>query len=559
MNRYTYIFIVFLTCLLPFSGFAASAGSETHKSEERIWIHLDKSAYTAGETLHYRVFSWNGLTGSNTLDGKILYFALIDFKGRSAVSWRINVKEGDISGSYVIPEFLVPGVYRMTAYTSGNMNSDLFYQQVVITSLSHAFPDSMHVSGKDPFIGTFDDKGIRIEKSGDTLHAGDTLVASLFLDEGIEKPVRISVSASLDVPFAKNDTVLKPIGEIKNKLTNPGIFFQEYQHFILSGYLKQRSTDQPIRHGQVLLAVNDSLFPHILYSRTDTFGRFNFYLDEWFDNHDLVLQSVGPPVEGGIRWEIMSKTPGLPQTPMQVFLTDDKLKSFTRIINEVRMVESVYTSALPAETRQVLATATNYFIPPSLVIRPADYADMVNLNEMIENMVPIVRLFSRNGNHVMQIYNPKTGEWPESNMVLMNGIPFYDLNFVATLGTKDISKIEVISSNYIMGDLTWPGVFSIYTRDHKIPAYYLKNKAYIFANPVSDDGAALEKSATHENGVYPDFRTCLMWEPDQQIEPGHKTVIRIPVSSLTGHYSLVVNGITGSGKPVSGKTSFDVK
>ena len=151
----------------------------------------------------------------------------------------------------------------------------------------------------------------------------------------------------------------------------------------------------------------------------------------------------------------------------------------------------------------------------------------------------------------IQVYNVKTGQWPESNMILLNGVPFYDMNYIATLGTKDISRIEVIAGNYLLGDLTLEGLVSIYTHDHKIPEAYLKNRSFIFQNTVVPSDKPATQHCYLQAGAGtshdPDFRVNLLWDPVREITGDQKLVIRFPVSLITGTYDIVVNGLTHKG------------
>jgi hypothetical protein len=148
-------------------------------------------------------------------------------------------------------------------------------------------------------------------------------------------------------------------------------------------------------------------------------------------------------------------------------------------------------------------------------------------------------------------------------MIFLNGVPFYDLNYVATLGTKDIRRIEVISANYLLGEMTLPGLVSIYIRDKRVPASYLKSHSCIFQNtviPVSNTAGTMPAGSTGSfAGRYPDFRRTLCWDPDMTITAGEKMVLRFKTSRLTGSYRLVVNGMTRKGNLVNATTSFEVK
>ena len=148
-------------------------------------------------------------------------------------------------------------------------------------------------------------------------------------------------------------------------------------------------------------------------------------------------------------------------------------------------------------------------------------------------------------------------------MVILNGVPFTDLAYIATLGTKDIKRIEVISSNFMVGDITFPGFVSIYTNDNKIPEIYLKNSSVTYKNTVISKIMGGEKifNEQEENTSkhLPDFRNNLYWKPGIIVTGKEAIVLEFPVSKLTGKYIVSIQGLTLFGQPVSGNTSFEVK
>jgi hypothetical protein len=577
-NNILFLFMVLSLYVIPGGAFSLSAEAAV-SGNEKVFVHTNKPIYVAGEMLRYRVYTVSSKSGIPGFDSRILYFVLTDYKGNTALQWRTNLKEEENAGSVKLPADLQGGVYTLTAYTSSMRNDPyetLHSQNIIISSLSHEFPDTLFIPVLDKgeaFSQAFQENGqnlsLEVQKNYNT---GDTAESVISLGKELSSDTAsLSISVYLSLPLSNviiNDSLLLLKKNNAGKAGpgngfSGGIYPVENKSFMLSGTVKSKTSRAPVAGGKVILAVADSLFPHIRYSRIDSSGRFTFFLDKWFDNRELILQNAGIPVEGGVIWEIDRKvltTAGRSYIPYAVH--QGEVNSVTTL-NESRLIESVYGAPAPAGPARVIPPGTNYFEPPDMVIKPADFSELVNLREISENILPGVRFVGRNNTYAIQVYNTRTGQWPESDMILLNGVPFYDMNFIATLGTKDISRIEVISGNYLLGDLTLEGLVSIYTQDHKIPEAYLKNKSYIFQNTVVPSDNHGEGMVTYRAGTGtshdPDFRVNLLWDPVQEIAGNQKLVIRFPVSLITGTYDIVINGLTHKGIVLSGKTSFEVK
>jgi hypothetical protein len=577
-NKFFFVLIAVSLAGLPGRAFSLH-GQASGAGDERVFVHTNKPAYVAGEMLRFRVFTFDNRTRNISLKSRIMYFVLTDYKGNTALQWRINLKKKDNSGSCKLPSDLPGGVYTLTAYTSRMRNDPyetLGSENILVSSLSHEFPDTLYIpllKRQEAFSQAFPESkpDILVETKSE-YHPGDTAETVITLNKELTgDTASVSVSVNLSVPLVKimiNDSLLKLKRYSGGKEGSGGElsgsdFPLEDRSYMLTGTLKSRTTNAPISGGRIILAVIDSLFPHIRYSRTDSTGRFHFYLDRWFDNREIILQNGGTAVEGGVVWEIDRKKLAVLRSPYIPYTVHQEESNSVATLNESRLVESVYGEKVPALPAEAIPPGTNYFGPPDMSVKPADYSDLVNLKEISENILPGVRFGSKGTTFAIQVFNVRTGQWPESKLILLNGVPFYDMNYIATLGTKDIRRIEVIGGNYLLGDLTLEGLVSIYTNDHKIPESYLKNRSFIFQNTVvPSDEPAKSIVADRADAVTshdPDFRVNLLWDPAREITGGQKLVIRFPVSLITGTYDIAVNGLTRKGTVLSGKTSFEVK
>jgi hypothetical protein len=584
LNRYAIRILqkdsLFLLIAVAFAAFPgkmigqASAGFSP--VNERVYVHLDKQVYVAGESIKYKVYFLNGASDQGAPCSKILYFSLMDASGRSRADWRINLGARSVSGCYTIPADINPGMYYLRVYTNLMRNGPadrICSQNLLILNLSKAIPDTVMscLSGcsvAQP--GTKDLTGgsvLIVRTSKEAYSAGETV--RLEIDPGsmqqLDTSADLSVSVSLVTPLEK----LIPEADMaaclestanKSKAEVPCRYRLENKGFILAGQIKNRFTLTSLAHENMLLSVIDSIAPRILYTQTDSIGAFHFYLSNLYDNKDLILQLVENSRNADYLWDIDRKVPAIHQDTLTPYVWQMEETAFLNTVKDLSLIEAVYEK----ETSRVFPAnnigETNYFMSADVIVYPADYSDLVNFKEITDNIIPCVKFMKRNDVFSLQIMSEKSGLYRESNMVLLNGVPFTDMNYIATLGTKEIRRIEVITRNYLLGDLTLPGLVSVYTNDNRIPENYIKSSTYFYRNVVvpNDTGkvhAAENKAEEH----FPDFRSTLYWNPQISISGKESLVFEFPASRLKGIFSVKVRGIVGQSHPVSNDTFFEVK
>jgi len=549
---------------------------------ELVYVHLNKLIYVAGEQVRYRAFVVDPLATDHKSCSKILYFTLTSNKDKNQVSWRINLEDKPEMCYFTLPDNMKPGMYVLSAYTNlmRNIPDSYYSQNVLILSLSESTPDTIKVnSGRDSISelnNTSDNynAGVSVKPSKAVYLVREKARIAIALD--FDRTADISISVSLENPIGKSINRKNIIacfnqdsqGNIKNmnadNFKSMRFKYSREDHtFILSGRIRSRKDNSPLVSGKIFISVIDSMAPRIKYSKTDSAGNFIFYLDKLYDNKKVILQFADQNKFTEYYWELDSKTPDQTKLASSLYLLKPEEKAFLNEASKLRLIDAVYTSSNPKTNSEEITRGTNYFSPPTLVVIPAEYFDLVNFKEITDNILPLVKFGMKNGNYYVQILNEKTAIWKENSIVLLNGVPFTDLAYIATLGTKDIKRIEIIGPVFLIGDIIYTGLVSIYTYDNKIPDNYLKNNSVTFKNTVISNSMAVENEMNEMNEKntqnYPDFRNCLFWKSSIVLK-GHENLnLEFPVSGLTGKFIINVEGVNQDGHPVSAASSFEVK
>src|SRR5690606_13148466 len=104
---------------------------------EKLYVHLDKSDYLLGDTIWYKAYVMDGVTGGFSQMSGVVYVELIDGEGNLVQRSRLVLVAASTHGEFVLdPTVVKPGRFQLRAYTRWlqNFGADYFYQRAVQVS-----------------------------------------------------------------------------------------------------------------------------------------------------------------------------------------------------------------------------------------------------------------------------------------------------------------------------------------------------------------------------------------------------------------------------------------
>ena len=102
-------------------------------AQEKIYLHLDKYSYTAGESIWFKAYTTIGISNLFTAQSGIAYVELIDPKNEKVNKLTIPLIMGLGMGDIKLNDTIVEGSYRLRAYTNWmrNAGSEYFYDRTI--------------------------------------------------------------------------------------------------------------------------------------------------------------------------------------------------------------------------------------------------------------------------------------------------------------------------------------------------------------------------------------------------------------------------------------------
>ncbi len=148
---------------------------------EKVFLHLDKDVYVTGENIYYKAYVVNASKNSLSLNSKILYLQLSNYKLQVVMSLKANLTDGISKSCFIIPDTLSTGYYKIKAFTNWmrNMGEDFYFSANVII-----------VKQSDSNTGYFIEKPESKTESAMFLPEGGKLVSNIESKIGYKLPLK---------------------------------------------------------------------------------------------------------------------------------------------------------------------------------------------------------------------------------------------------------------------------------------------------------------------------------------------------------------------------------
>ena len=89
--------------------------------QEEVFLHMDNTSYYLGDTLYFKAYTWLSDERPSSLS-HLLYVELLNNDGYLVERQKIELKGGQGTGSFVLPDSLYGGYYELRAYTRWQLN-----------------------------------------------------------------------------------------------------------------------------------------------------------------------------------------------------------------------------------------------------------------------------------------------------------------------------------------------------------------------------------------------------------------------------------------------------
>jgi hypothetical protein len=576
--------LIFLNCFYTVTG---QEGSILLKPE-KIYLHTDRDAYVTGEDLFYSLY----LQGNPDQYSKFAYLIIRDQNDSFISKLRLEINNQAAFGTIALPDTLSSGIYQIVCYTNcmRNQSEESYFKKEIIIANRfdkklNLFRDSINIFASKASSGQ--NSGSAISHENLAIHLDRTVFKqrekiSFSIEAGNipgNSVSYLSVSVSEIVPdiplvSAISDYFTDTTRWRYNDTTKESrcYFTPEVKGAVIQGKVKSQlkpdiQTDSVNSNGAdrqptytLLVSVVDSIV-NMQYTATDSLGSFRIHLDPYYEGKELyirVKENVKATIETDNKFFLSQ-----PFNPSDRFKSPGIRSSLLRSENIVQ-IQKFYNE-------QSALALSNEFIPGKIVPRiyfnrfstiyPSDFLELNDFVEITKEIIPGLKLRKNGDKYVSGYINFQDQTYADSQpSIFLDGVPIDDINQIISLGTGQIRRIESLPVTRYYGDMLFPGILAIFSKDLFINTVQFKTPAIKYQSLSSQPYAKPKPfNASEESRHNPDMRQLLLWEPDLILKQYEKKEIECYASDLQGKYRIDIQGITSKGDPVNGSAIIFVQ
>ena len=141
------------------------------------------------------------------------------------------------------------------------------------------------------------------------------------------------------------------------------------------------------------------------------------------------------------------------------YLDSSKLADINNAIISMQINNIYEPFSQQTVERSDSAGSHNFYGNPDNTIEIARYIELKSLKEVVKELIPGVTIVKNNDKINFRLTRKYPSQPFENNpLVLVDGVPVYDLEKVLSINSRDIEKIDVLNAKYFISDNVLEGI-----------------------------------------------------------------------------------------------------
>ncbi|MCS5491582.1 hypothetical protein [Algoriphagus limi] len=188
-----------------------------------------------------------------------------------------------------------------------------------------------------------------------------------------------------------------------------------------------------------------------------------------------------------------------------------------------------------------------------------DYTRFESVETVIKEYVPMISLRTRKGLKEFRSVNENGGVFSGNPLMLVDGMPVFDSDQLASFNPKSFEKLEVLSRLFYLNDREFEGVMSFSSYQSNVGGFPLPTNAFFTQTPGIQVPVELLQPISASPEDSEDFRSILFWSADEKSEMPDSNSLNVKIPNLPVPFEVEVISKSPQGEVVRNKASFWVK
>ncbi|HEY3405989.1 MAG TPA: hypothetical protein VGK59_21535 [Ohtaekwangia sp.] len=351
--------------------------------------------------------------------------------------------------------------------------------------------------------------------------------------------------------------------DVLNPKTPVFTYVPEYRNHIIQGIVTSEAGNPA--HGILTYLASPGKTIKLYGSRSNSRGEVFYEMQNFHGNKSIVVQA-NPKVDSTYQVEILSPFHDLntPQVIPPLSISTSAEKNLLDRSVAMQVQDIYYSEEQENKSRLSASVDTISFYGQADETYYLDaFTRFPVMEEVMREYVPGVLVRKRkDGFHFLVLDNVNKLIFDGTPLIMLDGVPLFDEDEIMAFDPKKIKKLEVMTRQYFIGPLVFPGVVSYTTYEGDLGGFQLQPKSI----KMDYEGLQLQRefyspryeSPAQRESRMPDQRTLLYWNPQILTGTDGKQQVEFYTSDVPGEYKIVVEGISYDGHVGTSSQTFVV-
>ena len=537
-------------------------------SGEKIRLFTDRGIYCVNERIYFTA-EYSCINGPDTLAwSNVLYVELIKWNGEKLARIKLEMNRTGADGSIEIPGNTLSGNYYLRAYTKWMRNFPTHeYARLLVKIVNPYLPetDEGPVEKPDSPVLTMRNiarnkmlNGIICKPDKNEYRPGEKVEVTLDIDKG-----KLSYAGEYCISVARDGDIDTTVQSFEPVPVSPesSRYNMEYLPEIRGMTISGKILDKPVKSvmKNVQVSLSETRYgEYFSVCRTNDGGRFVFLLPDMTGNYDFFIQTDASS-EILIDNDFCNRPVNLPYVAFS--LNPDEVQRIKDMVINRQLTERF----MPDKNTKTDSPAGKpepvvFYGNKKTVYYTSKYIELPNIEEFANEIIIEAEIINKKGMSSVMIKS-RTSLSAYPPLILLDNVQVDNDDRLLKIPLNRIEKVEIINKGYIVDEMKYSGVMSIYSKNRDFAGLDLnKNSMFFTYGLFSAKEPGDDFNGRPGDPRIPDRRNLLYWNPAIQLSAGKKSGIMFFTSDCKGDYIVYVRAKNSrDNQEIYGKCHFSVR